>query len=897
MRPLRLRVENLTAFRGEQPVLDIGPYELFAIAGPTGSGKTSLLDAMLIALYGEVPRTSNNLKELVSQGRDRMCVRLDFAVGGAEYRVTRVVYANTRPAQAILERLVDGGETTPIADGITAVEAEIERLVGLNYDTFTQAVILPQGKFDQFLRSKPRERNDILKELLRLQVYERMREKAETESKLADATVKMISQMLESTYAGATKEAVAAVVQEINEARKANATLAKRLEELGSLAEALRNRIARVRELVEARATLRDLELRRKAIEADQTRLNASRRAAVIVPQLDAAERASAEAVKASEAASASEAKALKASDEDTKAKSRLAAATQAAARIPDLDTRIEALGRAIALSGPIARARRQLDEAKDRQRKQEAESTKANKAATEAREKARRTLGETKAAEEQAVAAQSALAAAEGSLQAAQVARETGIRTNAIAHLRHGLKPADPCPICERPLDSEPREISGSDESRLAAAVREAEAAVRRSRVEQEASRSRLEEARQTEIRLAADAEAKAKLALVAGESLEQVAVQLDAAMGQLAELDTQLQQLTAERDPLEAQARARQEKERLASELAEAQRLEARANADLAAARAAVEAANARATDASVSALTGQAQADRALREAGFDSPKGAREALFSESEGAAISESIEDWKRQLHSASERTRALEKVLAKEDTGAESLKGLEPQFERAEQDLEKCREERDIGLQDESRLDQRRRDLEERVAQAEQKRKELDEAQARLGPLRQLALDLRSNQFQAYLLEETFRELVEGASARLLKLSGRYGFEFRKDAFFVIDHDNASERRRAETLSGGETFLASLALALELSQQVQRSAGAVDIESLFIDEGFGSLDSDALDVVADAIESLPTAGRMVGIITHLPELTARLPVCIQVEKGPEGSRITLRTS
>jgi DNA repair protein SbcC/Rad50 len=210
---------------------------------------------------------------------------------------------------------------------------------------------------------------------------------------------------------------------------------------------------------------------------------------------------------------------------------------------------------------------------------------------------------------------------------------------------------------------------------------------------------------------------------------------------------------------------------------------------------------------------------------------------------------------------------------------------------------LEKCNRDRDAGLQAESRIEQKHRDLEQRVVEAEQKRRELDQAQARLGPLRQLALDLRSHQFQAYLLEETFRELVEGASARLLKLSGRYGFEFRKDAFFVIDHDNASERRRAETLSGGETFLASLALALELSQQVQRSAGAVDIESLFIDEGFGSLDSDALDVVAEAIESLPTAGRMVGIITHLPELTARLPVCVQVEKGPEGSRIALRAS
>ena len=81
---------------------------------------------------------------------------------------------------------------------------------------------------------------------------------------------------------------------------------------------------------------------------------------------------------------------------------------------------------------------------------------------------------------------------------------------------------------------------------------------------------------------------------------------------------------------------------------------------------------------------------------------------------------------------------------------------------------------------------------------------------------------------------------------------------------FLVVDHDNARERRSADTLSGGETFLASLALALELSQQVQRAAGAVLLDSLFIDEGFGTLDPETLEMATEAIESLPVGGRMV---------------------------------
>ena len=81
MKPLRLRVENLTAFRGEQDLLDLSGHQLFAISGPTGAGKSSLLDAMIFALYGTVPRVGKSVKELISQGRDRMYVRLDFARG------------------------------------------------------------------------------------------------------------------------------------------------------------------------------------------------------------------------------------------------------------------------------------------------------------------------------------------------------------------------------------------------------------------------------------------------------------------------------------------------------------------------------------------------------------------------------------------------------------------------------------------------------------------------------------------------------------------------------------------------------------------------------------------------------------------------------------------------
>jgi exonuclease SbcC len=194
-----------------------------------------------------------------------------------------------------------------------------------------------------------------------------------------------------------------------------------------------------------------------------------------------------------------------------------------------------------------------------------------------------------------------------------------------------------------------------------------------------------------------------------------------------------------------------------------------------------------------------------------------------------------------------------------------------------------------------EATLDQRLHELRRRAEAALARQKELAATREQHAVQKQLAADLRSDAFQAYLLEEAFRELVAGASHRLRELSNRYTLEFHGDAFHVLDHDNARERRSAETLSGGETFLASLALALELSQQVQRAAGAVHLDSLFIDEGFGTLDPETLDTIADAILGLPQAGRMVGIITHIAELTERLPVCLRVDKRPEGSSVSVR--
>jgi exonuclease SbcC len=148
----------------------------------------------------------------------------------------------------------------------------------------------------------------------------------------------------------------------------------------------------------------------------------------------------------------------------------------------------------------------------------------------------------------------------------------------------------------------------------------------------------------------------------------------------------------------------------------------------------------------------------------------------------------------------------------------------------------------------------------------------------------------LAANKFEQWLLDEAMQLLVAGATELLRELSGG-AYSLRLDAksraFAVVDHVNADAVRPARTLSGGETFLASLALALALADQVASLAagGASRLETILLDEGFGTLDADTLDVVAGALEELGARGRVVGVVTHVRELAERLPVRYEVRK------------
>lgn len=1016
MKPLCLSFEGLTCFKERQRI-DFTELDLFAISGPTGAGKSSVLDAMIFALYGQMPRVSKSYSELISLGRDRLAVSLDFRVTGRDFRVSRTGYRG-RPSEAFLEE-VSGGAVQPLAEGVREVNAHIEKLLGLHFDAFTQSVVLPQGDFAKFLKSPPAERRKILRDLLRLHVYERMREQAFLQQRDLDHEVRGLDARLEQDFAGATPEV-------LEEHRARHARFARELQES---AEALKQAEARLGELKHQHRRTKELAGRRteqQLLLAEAPRmtereaaLQAARRAAPLVELLGAASEAEQRLREEERHQQEAAGELDRAREAHEQATARLTQVEEDAKQIPQLRERIRRLDEVKGLlsTREAAYARRAKARAQQEKLKEDltsarleaeeagarlAEGKKALAAVTaerdaigydakedealdgarelamqvghlrqaEAAEREEAAQAEKKLAAEKAAAARAQTAAASALKDLQKIAQkvveleekqEEAHRREMAALLRRDLRVGDPCPVCEQEVHQRPkaRAVPHVDEVESALAKAKQEQATISARAEQariqlEASEHALASAKEavTAAKVKADEATKQlakltrKLQTKAGKRVEGVAGEtLDervlAAAEAMRERKKRWEQAGREREKaekalekakrdaegaadairglearikdqaaaaLEAEAEAKKlnaeiarvtqhpdpaaERDELAQKLdtldearKTAQQAERESSAVRGQAETQLKAADRQVEQARKQADKARERARAAVRTAGFADEQAVQAATRSPEEIARLEEELAAWRSRRTALEQQIARLEAELASREVDDAALK--------AEEDgVATLRSQYEQGLKQDATLQQQIARLESDVAAARQLREQRSLRGRSLRTYSQLSDDLRSDHFQAYILHEILQELVAGASKRLMALSGRYTLEFRDEAFEVTDHDNAGERRSADTLSGGETFLASLSLALQLSEQVQRAAGSVVLDSLFIDEGFGTLDPETLETVAEAIESLPAGGRMVGIITHIPELTARLPARIVISKHADGSNV-----
>lgn len=1021
MRPVHLTVEGLACFREKQE-LDFSALELFAISGPTGAGKSTLLDAIIFALYGEIPRVkTQNRTEMISASRDRVSVMLDFEVGASLYRITRTLRRNG--VQMVRLEGQHGNEPLKnLADQIRTASDQVVMILGLEASAFMQAVVLPQGEFARFLKAQPRDRRSMLRTLLRLDVYERMRERAQRLAASKKSAVDAQQKVLRDEYAGVDEAAVAGLEKEHARVVKSLKASRKKRDEIQATLDRLRGRYEKTRELQQVEDRLAALQEQAGQVSREKARLEAAARAVPLLPFLQEAARAAALALAAEQAAEEARARHESAKKDWTKKAAALKSAEKAAktikkmreqvarlhqvlGRLPEreqlqaaierqtqgltaleeelsaLEATVEAAQAVQAQQQTAVDAARQaaeasgydpeLDELLQSVRDRAVALGAARRRATEStaeRARKRREVeeqaGHVERLRKEAEAARRSAEEAQRGVEAAEEALHRAISLNEANHLREGLAPGEPCPVCDQ-IVAAPPPVRRAPEVEAAQAARQksretwrdADALARQTETALTAGQARLQAARQGLAELESQgaeldggvAAGEEEVCKALGDRAPQGDVVVEtwietqvASLGRSRKVndDAKARLATAERALEKARSDEAASRDKLGEREASKKRLEEERGASLqrlatledeiravtesddpaaeataledqirqleaghkAAAEEAATAENQRTTAQEVHRLKAEAaeaarqegaqraeSRDAEITRAGFDDEAAVREALLDDATVRRLQEQVHRHTQDSHAAGERAAALRAELGEERVSDEQLAGAETLAAEITNQVE-------TAFGQERKLEEQIVRMKQRLERSRELRVQLEVEEASLRVYDLLAGDLRSDKFQSYVLQEVFHELVQGASTRLLKLTGeRYSLKYNDDEIRVVDHDNADETRISDTLSGGETFLTSLALALELSDQVQRAVGAVNLDSLFIDEGFGTLDPDTLALVSETFQGLRVGGRMVGIITHIPELRDEFSQQVIVTKHQGYSTVEVR--
>ncbi len=1025
-----LRITGIGPFAGTHRV-DFSAFEdsgLFLLDGPTGSGKSTLIDAITFALYGDVARTKDASKDRLRSNHigdeDPSEADLVFEVGSGIYRVSRtpaytpIGKKSQRNSRASLTRVVedpsapDGWRTVEaIASGPRDVGYEIPRVVGLDKDQFLQTIVLPQGKFSQFLTSTSDAREQILRDIFDTQIYVDF-SKALTEAAAASkrgieerraAAVGALEQMrslaaslaehdgepCDEEAAGAASETPSlhgqantldASAQDptpvrrwadraCRDARAAHERAQADALDAANLAREAAQALDRGRALAADRAEharttarLEQLQGAEPQIDALRSRAFDARRALAVAPYASSAassarrlEEATDRVVSCARGLAAEEdiplssqdltlevvadllARAHALRDEATRTLGALEATLVQERSLPGLAEEISALEEshrgALAAVATLESQRDTLPAVIERAQasltlmRSDADALPDKRAALHA-------LDRRLEASRQADLLRAALPGASEELREATAGAKLANAAAADAHdlwiaqsastIARELADDVPCPVCgspDHPCPAPPLdgEITREQVADLDRARDRAEDALRDARsTHQDMVRriAQLNEAAAGPTALLETQRDQAALEVAALDALKPRIVSLEDDLVQVRE---QLEGITDEL------TRAREKAASLASQLTE--RRSALAHAQL--------------------HVEGERQ--------GFPSLEARAAHLDRRAQRAASTiGACSDWDSSRRAHDEALRVLERALDSQELASDTwerllltrdeVDALETRINEHEKELYATREalesdrlvraaacpEPDIAaLADASQragdasaeATRRAGRLEQHCAQLDAARESLGaslaalaDAREQAGPIRRLAdiasasgpENLVSTPLSAWVLIARLEEVLASANPRLAAISsGRYelvavpddGTTSRKSGLglAVIDHDTDSVRS-PRTLSGGETFYTSLALALGLADVVSAEAGGVELRTMFIDEGFGSLDSHTLSLVMAQLQALRCAGRTVGVISHVEEMATQIADQIQVRPlGEHGSTLRVR--
>lgn len=916
MRPLELEISGFGPYAGVQTLdlTQLGEGGLYLITGDTGAGKTSLFDAMIFALYGQASSRNREAKMLRSKyAADdvKTYVHLRFCAGdGKVYEIRREPpYMKKKARGEGYTAYAGGAEMTCEDDGRVWVKARevdeaVRAIVGLDAEQFLQVSMIAQGEFRRLLQADTRTRKEILQNILGTQLYARIQRRLKDE----------LSELKKEREDAA--RAVRIYAQRISCA--ADSELAERAadaRENGHEPDALLTLLGELlgEDARQDEALGRALEDIRAQIERVNRQLGAAQEYEKMKRELASQEQSEARQAQALQRAG----EARKAADGKKPEAERLAAAHAAlSARMGEygeLERREDARKRLAAELEALCAASEQEKAQADALEKQTERAREQQKALAGA--PAQRAACEerrTKLAADMADVAQlmaqieafgaqkDKLARLQRAFERAQVDYEAADRAHQqmnAAFLREqaGIMARDladgaPCPVCGSIHHPNPAKAAQSapgeaDVNRAKQRADEAMAARNRASAQAVEHNGIVAQQRkglaETMTRLLGKPVALDEAADACQTRLDAMGAQKDALDAQAAELDAQdrrRQQIERELPGMEdALKQSRERAQRAGQAIAGRQAELAAADQEIGERRAKLEYPSKEAANRQLVTLDGQ------------------RRQI--ESEIAAAQDAYAEAEKTLTATRGRIESLRTSLAGQTAGdAAALDEARRTLDEQRKRIETAREEAAARMRDNGAA------LRGIGEQADRLRG--TEAQyAIVKPLCDTANGSVTGKdamdLETYVLSFYFERIIERANVRLERMSGgQYDLVRRESAddqrrtfgldLDIIDHLNGTTRS-VNTLSGGEAFLASLALALGLSDEVVSTTG-IRLDTLFVDEGFGSLDSEALDKAYRTLAGLGGGKRLVGIISHVAELKERIDRQIQVSKTREGS-------
>ncbi|MFE3878881.1 AAA family ATPase [Kitasatospora sp. NPDC059146] len=1008
MRLHRLTVTAFGPFAGSETVdFDaLAAGGLFLLRGATGAGKSSVLDAVCFALYGETPnaRRANRLRSDHADPGQLTQVELELTLGGRRLRITRLpeqrrpkkVGTGTtveRPQTLLRAWAADAGDGAPgwqpVSKSHQEAGEEIHRLIGMSREQFCQVVLLPQGDFARFLKGDSEERGKLLRRLFDTERYGHVeawladrRRTQETAVQAGRRRLRDLASKAEQAAGPGAEPAGAWVPAEdgdadlapgllgwaailrggaaeqltVAEAALAGAEAAHRAAQHGR--EGAEELAARQRRHREALAEADRLAAFEPAAARDRQRLAAAQEAVGVESALRLRESAAEALGRARE----TEQRRREALARTGIAEHVPAGAGAGAAELADAELRLRA--EVVRLETARAEERRCAELGRE-QLALAAERRGAEERAEEAEDWLAEFDGELGRLEEQQERARTAgvrveqldgrraesttrlaaarerdglrveIAAAEPRVAelrtAALDAREFGLDlrdrrlAGMAAELAEQLRSGEACRVCgsaEHPAPAEAVDggrVSAEDEERAgraqAAAERawgEADQALTALRVrEATAAGAAGPEAADVLARSLAELEREHRAALHEAEALGRVGREI-ARLSQdrtrrLDELNEAKERAAVLTDRLQALA----DDQRALSARVSAARGTAASVADRAATLGRLAEAVAAVAGAARAASEARERLDAAEEELG----KAAAAAGFPDA-GAALAVLLPREERErLEARLERHRAESAAVRHEL----ALPELAEAAARPPVDLPAAAAALSAATDRLGRAHAARSAARERCAALAEIGDRLGELAAELAPtlerygrinrLAALAAGTSTEnrlrmRLESYVLAARLEQVAAAASDRLVRMSGgRYTLVHSDDrgtgnkrsglALRVVDAWTGTERDTA-TLSGGESFFASLSLALGLADVVTDEAGGMPLDTLFIDEGFGTLDEQSLEEVMDVLDGLRERDRAVGIVSHVADLRSRIPAQLLVRKGRHGSTLAL---